>query len=560
MAFTRSWVRLPSPPDKTMADNLIDPEIADLLGDDTSSSSVPDFSDLFNEPGPNSGESEAKVPKSAPVDLSKKTFAPIDRWEQEPDPSFAGKEYYGKVLTGEGEVSQRFHGLLQKYLKTEDPQEHGLYRQRLIPAWWDLARSLAEHYRGGDAQKRTALRFGCILPTLISAEQRRMLSKVVPSNDYDEPIHYIDEWFDRVADGTVTPLATDEVKTSKKDDQGKTKVKMDKAQGSKDSNLALLQKQSGEREGLENDLKDIIQTVVRHASHPKIPGIGAAYTPEQKQALGRAAEMLRRLGRLDHEIVLNSQRFVEASSQFSKLGKELSRLGGSAPVDSGVMGRELDGIRQMAKMCVGRQGNHVPFLMKNFFFPNIDLMGTRENVIRYMDQVEQVDSGVFHRTFRQTTNRIVPNTIIIPCYGDKGICWEPFELLNRSTSRGRIAVPMFPKNLKLAVIYALADLRWSVAKEKAQHYWMEEGLTGHYYQWFDKMKLRGDVRIRFLEDYVLWITKEVEGVQKLDKNVRGIFWRYMPFPQPVKDTLRKRGFVYDELYKKDMNRAASDGY
>lgn len=543
-----------------MADNFIDPEIADLLGDDTSSSSVPDFSDLFDEPSSNSDEPEAKASESASVDLSKKSFAPIDRWEQEPDPEFTGKEYYGKVLTGEGEISQRFHGLLQKYLKTEDPQEHGVYRQRLIPAWWDLARSLAEHYRGGDTEKRRALRFGFILPTLVSADQRRMLSQVVSSNDYDEPIHYIDEWFDLVAEGRVTPLATDELKTSQRSDQSKTKVRMEKAQGSKEANLVLLQKQSRERDTLESNLKDLIESIMRRRPHPRIKGVGALYTSEQKQSLSRASELMKKLGKVDREIALNAERFLEASSQFSKLGKELSRLGGSSAVDSGVLGNELDSIRQMAKMCVGRQGNHVPFLMKNFFFPNIDLMGTRENVIRYMDQVEQVDAGVFLRTFRQTTHRIVPNTIIIPCYGDKGICWEPFELLNRSTSRGRIAVPMFPKNLKLAVIHALADLRWSVAKEKAQHYWMEEGLTGHYYQWFAKMKLRGDVRIRFLEDYVLWITKEVEGVQKLDKNVRGIFWRYLPFPQPVKDTLRKRGFVYDELYKKDMNRAASDGY
>jgi len=42
--------------------------------------------------------------------------------------------------------------------------------------------------------------------------------------------------------------------------------------------------------------------------------------------------------------------------------------------------------------------------------------------------------------------------------------------------------------------------------------------------------------------------------------VRGIFWRYTPFPQDVKDRLKNRGFVYSELYKKDQNRAMSDGY
>ena len=192
--------------------------------------------------------------------------------------------------------------------------------------------------------------------------------------------------------------------------------------------------------------------------------------------------------------------------------------------------------------------------------PNIKEIGTRENVIREMAQVEALDPGLFQRTYKKQTTRIVPNIILLASYGDTGICWEPFEKFNRATSRGRIAIPMFPKSLPVAVLTALADLRWQVAKEKAQYYWMEEGITGKYYQWFTEHKLRGDVREYFIRDYALWITKESQGMQKLDKDVRGIFWRMMPFPQHIKDTLKNRGFVYNELYKKDQNIAKSDGY
>jgi hypothetical protein len=214
----------------------------------------------------------------------------------------------------------------------------------------------------------------------------------------------------------------------------------------------------------------------------------------------------------------------------------------------------------MAKMCVGRQGNHFPILMKQYLRSSINDIGTRENVISEMAQIEQLDPGIFLRTFKRQTNRIVPYVVLVPCYGERGICWEPFDRFNRATSRGRVAIPMFPKDLKIAVISALADLRWQVAKEKAQHYWMEEGLTGHYYQWFTAQKLRGDVKEYFIQDYILWITKESEGTQKLEREVRGIFWRHLPFPQELKDELRKRGFVYNELAKKDLNRALSDGY
>jgi hypothetical protein len=87
---------------------------------------------------------------------------------------------------------------------------------------------------------------------------------------------------------------------------------------------------------------------------------------------------------------------------------------------------------------------------------------------------------------------------------------------------------------------------------------MEEGLTGNYYQWFAAKKFKGDLKEFFINDYILWMTKESEGTQKLDKEVRAIFWRYMPFPQEIKEKLKTRSFAYQELCQRDLNRAKSD--
>ena len=95
--------------------------------------------------------------------------------------------------------------------------------------------------------------------------------------------------------------------------------------------------------------------------------------------------------------------------------------------------------------------------------------------------------------------------------------------------------------------------RWQVAKEKAQHYWMEEGLTGYYYEYAQKNKLKGDLKEYFIQDYILWIHFESQGMQKLSREVRTIFWRYIPFPQTIKDNLKNRGYYYAELYKKAIN-------
>ena len=158
------------------------------------------------------------------------------------------------------------------------------------------------------------------------------------------------------------------------------------------------------------------------------------------------------------------------------------------------------------------------------------------------------------------SHRIVPYVILVPTYGDMGLCWEPFDRYNRVTSRGRIVIPMYPRDLKIACITAAADLRWQVAKEKASYYWMEEGLTGQYFQWIDSQKLKGDLKNYFIADYILWLTKEAEGVQRLSKEVRAIFWRFMPFPQAKKEELKTRSIVYQELYQRDVNRSMSDGY
>jgi len=547
--------------DKVSSAYEIDPEIADLLSDEESDASPPDFSELFEDMADDSQSTQAKDNAEVQAeDFIRKEFPTIAKWERKPDPVFADKNYYSKVLAGEGEIANRVHTLFQKFLKAEDPQERGLHRQRLIPAWWELVRNLASHYQGANMEKRWALRFGYLLPALVSSEQRQMLASVIPENEYDEPIHYVDEWFDLILEGRVNPLATDELKSSKVNTQAKTKNLLEKAKGSKEVNLTMLRTLGNTRDEYEADLNAQIRILTRHDAHPSVPGIRAGYTADQTQALSRIQEIVKKLSKLNRDIHNNIERYKKSEMDLNNLGSKIEQLGDLNQVDRSTIENESGSVRQMAKLCVGRQGNHIPFLMKNFFPPKINLIGTRENVISCMKQVEMIDPGIFKRSFRQRINRIVPHTIIVPCYGERGICWEPFERFNRSTSRGRIVVPMFPKDLKLAVIYALGDLRWNLAKEKAAHYWMEEGLTGHYYQWFSAQKIKGDVRLSFLENYVLWITKESEGMQKLEREVRGIFWRDIPFDSQLKKSLRNRGFVYDELYKKDINREISDGY
>jgi hypothetical protein len=534
----------------------IDPDIAELIGvEEEETEGKPDFDDLFG----NGEKPEKKAPEE--VDLKKESFPEITQFEEKPKPIFQNKNYYKQVLAGEGEESKKLHELLSKFLKAEDPKDRSLYRSKLIPAYWNLAQRIASKVYTDIAQpKLITFRYGALLPTIISQEQRIMLSKIILENNIGEPFHYIDEWLKMVAQGRVSTSATDETKVIKKNDNQKVFTQLEKAKGQRDVQTGLVKGKIVDMENFEDQLKENVATLVKHEKRPGMGDLKDAFSATQKDALNECMEILRKLSAMDRELNVLYKDLEGAIDKYKELEEKANELGDISNVDSESIISEFNTIRQMAKLCVGRQGNHLPILMKQYFRANPADIGTRENVIKEMAAIEEIDPGLFQRTFKRQTNRIVPHVILVPCYGDYGICWEPFERFNRATSRGRLAIPMYPKDLRTAVLYAVADLRWQVAKEKAQHYWMEEGLTGKYYQWFTDKKMRGDVRVSFIEDYILWILKESEGTQKLDREVRGVFWRNIPFPQEIKDKLKNRGFVYNDLYKKDTNIAMSDGY
>ena len=545
------------------AQNGLDPDLAELLnikqekpapeaGRD--SSGKPDFHDLFTD------EKKQKI-KAEEVDTTRTRFPTIVKIQDDPKPFFQDKDYYKQVLGGEGDEGPRLHELLGKYMKAEDPEEKSKLRSQLITAYWELGSRIA--YRAGRGllmPKRLMLRFGILSPGFLTPELRDMVSRIVFENTTGEPVWYVDEWLERISKGLVRPSTIDEVKQKGKATGQKILDAVEKKKGQRDSEITILKAKISQLEEREGQLRGQVDLLIRHDRNEEYGGLKAAYTATQKGALSQIQELLRQLSALDAQIVSSYGDLARIDKDLESLGRKSEGVSAESTVDQKTVVDEWSSVRQMAKMCVGRQGNHFPIFLSQFVRPLIKEIGTRENVIREMATVEAMDPGLFMRTYKSQTTRIIPNVILLASYGDTGVCWEPFEKFNRATSRGRVAIPMFTKNLPVAVITAMADLRWQVAKEKAQYYWMEEGITGKYYQWFTEHKLRGDVREYFIRDYALWINKESQGMQKLDKDVRGIFWRMMPFPQHIKDNLKNRGFTYNDLYKKDQNIAKSDGY
>jgi hypothetical protein len=542
----------------------MDPEIAALLGtnvnrDSTAkTSNPPDFASIFDEQIEPGAEGEAQE-----ADISVESFPEISkRLESSPHNIFNDPNYYKIALSGEDDIAQRVHTILQKYLNAKDPKDRSVYRQQLITVYWDFLLGIAKKSPSGrlPEQKKYLLRFNMLHPTFVDAETRTFFAKIVEDNELNQPIYYLDEWFKAIGTGVIRNSTTDEVRIAKSNNQLRLQQLLEKAIGKLDGSKSLLRAKSEERSGLEKILQDRTSSILEHFPLDGFNDIQSCYTDTQKRIFGEIHEIMKKLLRTDHELDLFLRDYYQAEADVKTLQDKVEEEGGAVAVDARALDAEFETIRQMAKLTIGRQGNHFPILSGEYFHCSPNDVGFRENVIAQLSIIESIDPEVFCRFYKNRLNRIVPYVILIPAYGDTGICWEPFDRFNRASSRGRIAIPMYPKNLYIAILAAVADLRWQVAKEKASYYWMEEGLTGNYYQWFTARKFKGDVKEYFIQDYIVWMTKEMDAIQKLDKEVRGIFWRFMPFSKSIKDKLKNRSYVYQELYQRDINRSLSDGY
>jgi hypothetical protein len=546
-----------------MADTIfqgeMDPEIAALLGTKPApgaANAPPGFASIFDE------HIEAAEPGEADkVDLSAEGFPEISkRFEPVPHNFFNDPNYYKTALSNEGDIAQRVHAILQKFLNAKDPKDRSVFRQQFITAFWDFLLGVAKKAPGKIPEpKRFLLRFSLLHPTFLDAETRNFFAKIVVDNVLNQPIYYLDEWFKAVGTGVVRNSTTDEVRVAKNNNQIRLQQLLEKATGKLDGSKALLKAKDEERLNLEKALQDRISIIFEHFPIDGFPDVHSCYTEAQKRTFGEIQEVLKGLLKTDHDLDLFLKDFYQAEADVRTLRDKIEEEGGGVAVDVRAVDTEFETVRQMAKLTIGRQGNHFPLLTSEYFHCGPNDIGFRENVISQLALIESIDTEAFCRSYKNRLNRIVPYVVLLPTYGDLGVCWEPFDRFNRATSRGRIVIPMYPKNLYVAILSAVADLRWQVAKEKASYYWMEEGLTGNYYQWFAARKLKGDVKEYFVQDYIIWMTKEAEGIQKLDKEVRGIFWRYMPFSKPVKEKLKTRSYVYQELYQRDVNRTLSDG-
>ena len=226
-----------------------------------------------------------------------------------------------------------------------------------------------------------------------------------------------------------------------------------------------------------------------------------------------------------------------------------------------------------ARLTSGSILNHFPILHKGQIQGLLEKNYiSNEFIQKTLDEILDVDYTAFNREIiykigehTEFINQSVnPDLIVIPSLGARISMWQElsvFKGAGSKSTKGRIIIPCFmQEDFKTAFMKAIANFRWELAKSIAGPDWNNVSFScitsayTDYVQFYRKnrnlsvevkeklakefKRARSD-KDRFVNDYLVWMTYESVGTQRMNKVSREIFYRYVPFNKEIRENLIK---------------------
>ena len=209
---------------------------------------------------------------------------------------------------------------------------------------------------------------------------------------------------------------------------------------------------------------------------------------------------------------------------------------------------------------------------------------SKQRLSEVLDKIVSMDFSAFHREILLNDeqagilkefimSKVIPNFILVPSIGTKVMMWQDLSTRSKA-SRGRFAIPVFATaDLFTLILEAVGAFRWELTKSIMGADWnnvANSSITADYtdyVQFFKKnrelsqeqkeklatefKRFRSD-RDRFVNDYIQWLKFESEGVLKLNKVARGIFYKHVPFEKEIRDNLSGQP-AYSDIHNRFKN-------
>lgn len=241
------------------------------------------------------------------------------------------------------------------------------------------------------------------------------------------------------------------------------------------------------------------------------------------------------------------------------------------------------------RITYGRITTFCPlFSEHNVLRPMETMLLTPTKVDEIFDEIRRVDFNCFYRDVIYTNPKIginreyigkevLPYVILMPNVGNRGSLWQEISGVKRDTP-GRILISIFSAEDPTDTFIKLAgEFKWELCKRIQGVHWndvTDPSLTAEYCDYLqfyrknhelsqdakEKIKLsiqkaKNNYRNVFVADYLTWVKFEGNGSPRLNRYVRGIMFRYCPFPKEIREEVSSNP-LYSEILERYKTKQA----
>ncbi len=238
------------------------------------------------------------------------------------------------------------------------------------------------------------------------------------------------------------------------------------------------------------------------------------------------------------------------------------------------------------KVTFGRISAFCPIFSSHNLLKRPDAAFVSEKELaQVLSAIVSIDFSAFYREYLYTNAtaaipkeslhmEILPDIILMPNIGTRGVMWQEIEGRKRSTPARMMLSAFYLEDLRPAVVRLVGEYRWEMCRRIQGARWndvSERSLTSEYFdyiQFYKKnhdlsadtkekiksalQKARNSFKEMFVRDYMTYIIYESEGSPRLTKPARAILFNYCPFSASIRSAL-----TTSPIYKESVERYAT---
>jgi len=238
------------------------------------------------------------------------------------------------------------------------------------------------------------------------------------------------------------------------------------------------------------------------------------------------------------------------------------------------------------KVTFGRVTTFCPILSEQNILKSMEsILVTPEKIIKNLNAIRSTDhTAYYHESVfadddlkigkEYIHTEILPDFILMPNVGIRGVMWQEIEGRNRQTPSRMMLSAFCLGDLDLILTRLTGEFRWEMCKRVQGARWNDvsdpsiTSLYTDYLQFYRKnndlstqakeqvkvtlQKAKNNFREVFIRDYVIWMIYERKGSPRLSKVVRGILFQFCPFSKDVRNTLATNPLYTDLISRYDI--------